>query len=1050
MTTNSFLIVHAGWLVPQGDNFYNHGRFIIWIESSIQQKSLTDTALHPCHLFKKTDLNCLLKDIFHFNQATLSLLPTTPVEFFIQLPGLNDAPLPSFEMAQLQGELVLEKPQWQNWKLTGIAIDNPLLFLKEMQFLAMQTNALFRYGQSLQFWIHYAAHLRDLIRQDQYLPILKGHQTGRKKSDLKIETGWEPVSYIYEQGLSDYSQAMPFCCRTLFAKNNSKGKQPNFWQAEALLRHFAEQQVNALISQMPITQKLGKTIADSWISNTLENQNKACKIELKQTHLQEYTNWKNAIVGDAKQGGFIPGFRLDAEQTQSATLWSIVFFVESRKDPSLKLELQEIWQNNAGNLNTQDTFIRDSFLGDQFEKELLLALGQAARICPLLWDGMETAQPTGLEISLNMAYDFLKNDMPILESAGFKITVPSWWTAKGRQRARIRVKTSTTSSPSQETNGGYFNLPSLVQYQYELAVGENPVTAEEWQMLVNSKSPLVEFRGQWMEIDSDQMTELLKLMQQPMENSVSLIDMVKQAAEANYNEREFVFDEVLTELLQRLQNRHDMPALDSPKTLNGSLRKYQQQGLSWLAYQEALGLHPCLADDMGLGKTIQVIALLLQERLLTTNTIGSTLLIAPTSVLGNWHKEIERFAPGLTSFIHHGSQRTKKPKEFADIIQNHDIIITSFSLIRKDAKLLNATHWHRVVIDEAQNIKNPKSAQTKAVQQLKANHRLAMTGTPIENRLMDMWSIFHFLNPGYLGTTTQFKKAYETPIQRDGNAARAEQLRKLLQPFILRRLKTDKNIISDLPDKIEQKVYCNLTKEQASLYQAVVDDVQKQLEQAEGIQRKGLILSTLMKLKQICNHPAQFLQDNSDFDSKRSHKLARIGEMIAEALEEGDSLLVFTQFTEIGSALEKQLRQQHKCPVYYLHGATPRKKREVMINQFQDDTTPSGIFILSLKAGGVGITLTQANHVFHFDRWWNPAVEDQATDRAFRIGQKKTVFAHKMVTLGTLEERIDKMLEDKKKLASIIVGNDESWLTEMDNDAFNALIQLNRNTIMEA
>ena len=306
------------------------------------------------------------------------------------------------------------------------------------------------------------------------------------------------------------------------------------------------------------------------------------------------------------------------------------------------------------------------------------------------------------------------------------------------------------------------------------------------------------------------------------------------------------------------------------------------------------------------------------------------------------------------------------------------------------------------------------------------------------------------MNPGYLGTAAQFRRAYEKPIFRNGDQTKAKQLQQLVRPFILRRMKTDQSIIDDLPEKLELKVYCNLTKEQASLYQALTEDVKKQIAESEGIQRKGLILSTLMKLKQICNHPAQFLQDGSDFSAMRSHKLTRLTEMIEEVLEASDSLLVFTQFTEIGGQLEDLLRTRNNCPVYYLHGGTSRKRREQMIESFQDPDSPPGIFILSLKAGGVGITLTRANHVFHFDRWWNPAVENQATDRAYRIGQQKMVIAHKMVTLGTLEERIDKMIEDKQALAESIVGSDESWLTEMDDAAFEQLIALNRSAIMEA
>ena len=492
-----------------------------------------------------------------------------------------------------------------------------------------------------------------------------------------------------------------------------------------------------------------------------------------------------------------------------------------------------------------------------------------------------------------------------------------------------------------------------------------------------------------------------------------------------------------------------------------------------MQYLENLGLNGCLADDMGLGKTVQIIARLVNERAAITeipeltkakkttkskkvlpefvsvDEIPPTLLIAPTSVLGNWQKEIEKFAPHLRAIVHHGSDRLQDAKGFQELYQTHDLIITSFSLIRKDEALFSSINWHRIVLDEAQNIKNPKAAQTKAILKLESKHRLALTGTPVENRLLDLWSIFNFLNPNYLGKEAQFKKSFETPIQKNNDQIQAGVLKKLVEPFILRRVKTDQSIIKDLPDKIEQKLYTNLTKEQASLYEVVVRDVEKQLNEVEGIQRKGLILSTLLKLKQICNHPRQFLQDGSDFTPERSHKLSRLSEMIEEAISEGESLLIFTQFTEIGDALEKYIRQKLHYNTYYIHGGTSRDKRERMITEFQDTETEPSVFVLSLKAGGVGITLTKANHVFHFDRWWNPAVEDQATDRAFRIGQKKNVFVHKFVTIGSLEERIDQMIEDKKKLAGAIVGADESWLTELDNDKFRQLIALNKNAIID-
>jgi SNF2 family DNA or RNA helicase len=485
-----------------------------------------------------------------------------------------------------------------------------------------------------------------------------------------------------------------------------------------------------------------------------------------------------------------------------------------------------------------------------------------------------------------------------------------------------------------------------------------------------------------------------------------------------------------------------------PRNLQGTLRDYQRRGVAWLQYLEDLGLNPCLADDMGLGKTLEVIARLLKEREEDDN-VPPTLVIAPTSVLGNWRKEIERFAPELRTLVHQGSTRHKDKQAFVEACQNYDVVLTSFALARLDEKLLQSLQWHRVVVDEAQNIKNPQAAQTRAIQKFTAPHRLALTGTPVENRLRDLWSIFNFLNPGYLGKEAQFRKSFELPIFKGNDMAKSATLKKMVEPFILRGVKTDKRIIDDLPDKIEQKMYCTLSSEQASLYEAVVRDVTEQLNEAEGIQRKGLILSTLLKLKQICNHPAQFLQDGSAFTTERSHKLQRLGEMIEEVIDSGESALIFTQFTEIGGELERYLAHTLHFNTYYLHGGTRVARRERMIAEFQDPETEPSVFILSLRAGGVGLNLTKANHVFHFDRWWNPAVEDQATDRAFRIGQRKNVFVHKFVAMGTLEERIDAMIEDKKRLSSLVVGTDESWLTELDNDTFKDLIALRHSAVLE-
>ncbi|MEB4591356.1 DEAD/DEAH box helicase [Candidatus Thiothrix sp. Deng01] len=1055
-------ICHGTWVPASNSDFNNQGQFIFWVETPAQPRSKVKEGIHPNHLSKNTALGDFLTSVLSLSKATLLALQPKPAIFYATLPTHAELPLPSLEMAQLTGEFLPDECSWQTWAINGKVINQPLLFLRELQFIASMGQPGFRLGSDLLFWVQYAQQLRNMIRQHQFLPVMKCRQPAGKKARLSIETGWSPVGSLYERGLQDFAAAMPGICTTISNQpppQTSASNHPDNWEALALLRHFSEQQLEGLVTSAKFTKQVLQQLGDSWLLDaagyTVSGVHKMPNTDsgLTAGDWQQWYAWQRGIVGKTQDAGFALGLRLQPADNRPDTDWWLGFFVESSQDPSLKMDLSDWWTlSSAKQKQWQQHF------GPQFERNLLVNMGHAARMCPLLWQGMESSQPTGVSLDLPTAYEFLKNDAAVLEAAGFRIALPSWWTPQGRKRARIRIKASGRSASAQEKNSGtgYFSLPSLVQYHYELAVGGDAVTEQEWQALVNAKTPLVQFRGEWMELDSAQMEQLLALWRQQEQDGVdaSVSDLLKQVAEADDNTTEFVFDEVLDRVLQGLQQQRGIEPLDNPVGLRGQLRAYQKQGLSWLAAQESLGLNPCLADDMGLGKTIQVIALLLHERNQLTEqqraVLPPTLLIAPTSVLSNWQKEMEKFSPQLRSLIHHGSDRADKPKPFKDAVATHDVVITSFTIARKDSALFKQQAWQRIVVDEAQNIKNPKSAQAKAIYALEAPHRIAMTGTPIENRLMDMWSLFHFLNPGYLGNATQFKRAYETPIQREGDTQRSRQLQRLVQPFILRRLKTDRSIITDLPDKVEQKVYCNLTKEQASLYQAVVDDVQQQLEEVEGIQRKGLILATLMKLKQICNHPAQFLQDGSSFSEARSHKLTRLAEMVEEALEESDSLLLFTQFTEVGEQLEKLLRGKYASPVYYLHGGTSRKHREQMIDSFQDPDTPAGIFILSLKAGGVGITLTQANHVFHFDRWWNPAVENQATDRAYRIGQQKTVFAHKMVTLGTLEERIDKMLEDKQALADSIIGTDENWLTEMDNAAFRQLIQLNRATILEA
>ncbi|NEP18978.1 MAG: DEAD/DEAH box helicase [Leptolyngbya sp. SIO4C1] len=1074
-------ILHGTWIPEPDADFVQSGRFYLWIETTARQPELEARGCYPLQL-TGDELVRTLTDEFKLQSGT----PDWIEPCYFLLPTVDSAPLPSLELSRYLEIALPETFEFEYWEVDGYPVDcappangramGLVPLLNELHFLALHSLSELQLGSDLLFWFHFTQALKRIIFKEHYIPALKyrplaprqlaakkaaskkaasGRSSGRKKAaapqpaePFKLYSGWEFIGEEYETLLDRSVEYMPLLCAAGFADPHEDFQ---LYDRLTLLRHFSDCLLAEVVTRTRFTKAFEKTVTDSVLANCLN-----LDVWVQQTgreQYQQWQTWRDRIVRTQTDQPFYLYFHL-LDPVNPDDPWQLQFEIAPKDDPSLKLSLEDYWRMGA----RQQQKLKGR-LGKDFEQTLLLNLGYASRIYPTLWQGLETDQPVGIQLVLGEAFTFLKESAWVLENAGYKVLVPAWWTPQGRRRARVRLKAKGKSlSGGKDKSKSYFSLDRLVEYQYALAIGDEPVSEQEWHQLVNAKTPLVQFRGQWIELDQDKMQQMLDFWKthQAENPELSLLDFMKLTAKGDDGELEVECDrkDMLAEMLSKLSDKTQLQPANDPDNFAGQLREYQKRGVSWLQYLEELGLNGCLADDMGLGKTIQVIARLVQEREPETGNnadrLPPTLLIAPTSVVGNWQREIRKFAPQITAAIHHGGDRAREAKVFKRACRDRDIIITSFALARKDAKLFNAIEWHRIVLDEAQNIKNPKAALTKAIYKFSAAHRLALTGTPIENRLLDLWSIFHFLNPGYLGNQTQFRKSFEVPIQKNNNLRQSATLKKLVEPFILRRVKTDQSIIKDLPDKVEQKLFCNLTKEQASLYEAVVKDVEQQLETAEeGIQRKGLILATLTKLKQVCNHPRQFLQDDSEFTAVRSHKLTRLTEMIEEARAEQDSLLVFTQFTELGHALEKYIRQTLHCNTYYLHGGTSRKKREAMIAEFQHPETEPSVFVLSLKAGGVGITLTKANHVFHFDRWWNPSVENQATDRAFRIGQKKNVFVHKFVAIGTLEERIDEMIEDKKKLAGSIVGSDESWLTELDDNAFRQLISLNKSAIME-
>ncbi len=1102
-------ILHGTWIPDATDDFVQQGGFYLWIETEQKRRFKASKSKQPAkhnrHL-PEAELAQFLAESLGFRCSPQLDLSDAIQPCYFWLPSTADQPLPSPELARFlesQDEAGETQYRWSAWQIDCFRVGTYskgtrdfrdrtpyiLQLLPELNFLAQNGIAEIQLGADLKFWLRFCPTLQAILLKDQYIPVLRHRVLNPKsrKKQYEIHHAWEIVSPQYESAIASQAsggiaqatqaaqaaQLMPWVCATGFEEAPTDAAiAPGFRDRATLLRHFCEVLLTQAIRQTELPASFTKKLEDTLVHRCWQGGRPVTATVDPATleTFQQWQGWRDRITTTQTALPFNLYFVLQNPPDADGD-WQLLFQVGPKQDPSLQVPLTDYWRKRG----KEQTLLRQQ-LGGDFEQQLLLNLGYAARIYPKIWDALDTDQPVGIAMDLDESFGFLREAAWILEDAGYRVVIPSWWTPQGRRRAKVKLRAKSGNSKS--SGGGdaaksYFSVTKLREYDYDLSIGNEQVSRTEWEQLVDSKSSLVHFRGQWMELDKDKMRELMSFWQenQGKQPELGLLEMMQLEANSGGDiELDLERDRALSTMLTQLQDKTKLQDISDPENLNGTLRDYQRRGVSWLSYLEGLGLNGCLADDMGLGKTVQVIARLIQEREQLAAvakpsavrgsrkvkaqpergpSLPPTLLVAPTSVVGNWLREIGKFGPELKAFVHHGGDRIKKSPDFKKACNGVDVVITSFTLVRKDLKLLQSMTWQRIVLDEAQNIKNPKAAQTKAILKLEAPHRLALTGTPVENRLLDLWSIFNFLNPGYLGKENQFRRNFERPIQRYGDPVKATTLKQLVEPFILRRLKTDANIIKDLPDKVEQKVYCHLTKEQASLYEVVVKDIAGKLEETQGMERRGLILGSLTKLKQICNHPAQFLHDGSDFSTVRSHKLERLAEMTAEVMAEGESMLIFTQFREIGDALEQYLRKTCYYNTYWLHGGTSQPQRDRMIAQFQDPTTDPSIFILSLKAGGVGITLTKANHVFHFDRWWNPAVEDQATDRAFRIGQEKTVFVHKFVATGTLEERIDEMIEDKKKLAGTVVGNDEAWLTELDTESFKKLIALNRNAVLD-
>lgn len=1043
-------VLHGAWL-PEG----RAGQFMVWGECA-RDRAKPGRNWHP-FCSDRLALEAAVSELW----SDLALAgPDTggrkrPV--WALLPSTSARPRPSLELqAELDAGEVPRNTFLEAWRVDAIGIDDCPGFLAALQGVPPSGIGQVQIGWDLRFWTRLTERLQGSVVRQEYLPSItplkstpkrsrarggRGRKSARRPAAIQFKAGWELAEATETAMVERFAKAMPAACRAL--RQAPASKRPTdvpLPEPRSLIRSFLGCQLDSLVGRKPFPISAMRPVQGSFLAKALPSPRtvRASQSAYRDSPIDRNTwgqwkRWRDRIQRSGADSDETVCFRLTDATGSAPDRWRVEWLLSSRGDPSLIVPLADFW--------SRAEWARPS---PRSVREVLIQLGQACRLCNRLWAGMDSDAPVGVELDREEALVFLREQAPILQGAGFRVIVPAWWTATGQRRLRLRLTTRGVAGEQQPgpDGPGFLGFDTLLEFDAEIVLDGKPLSREEWRRLVAAKEGLVQLRGQWMELRPDEIAQLEEHWN-AAESTVTMSVAEYLRTESASGGIEVVHAGETGRLLASLRGANPIEMLEQPAGFVGQLRPYQLRGLSWLAYLERLGFGACLADDMGLGKTIQVIAGILYDAA-TSPAAGPTLLVAPTSVVGNWRRETGRFAPSLKAVIHHGPGRPRTPDGLREAIAGADMVVVSFGVARLDAKILRGVPWRRLVVDEAQNIKNPSAAVTKAIRGIKASRRVALTGTPVENRLTDLWSLFSVLNPGYLGTITAFRKTIERPIMRKGDEATAQRLRRMVRPFILRRMKTDKAIIKDLPEKVEQLAYCNLTPEQASLYAAVLKDLESRLDEKSGVERLGLVLSTLTRLKQICNHPAQFLQDGSDFTESRSHKLARTCAMLDEIEAEGESALVFTQFTEIGKSLEALFRKRYASAVYYLHGGTSRTRREHLVEEFQNPNSPAAIFVLSLKAGGTGLTLTRANHVIHFDRWWNPAVENQATDRAYRIGQSKRVLVHKMVTMGTLEERIDELIESKKRLADEIIGSDESWLSKLDNETFRGLIALDR------
>jgi SNF2 family DNA or RNA helicase len=1008
------LILHGFWSMSDG--------LRLWAEDSDRLVKSPSQALRSArpHPFAATA------------DAISGIHAGKPGTSVLLLPSLRSAPLDSPELIRvIPRPAPRTEPMLLAWTVPVVQLD------AAAALAAFEEPATdIRYGASIGYLAELATFARELVERGRVLPQLRRDAHGAIACWRPVLQGRDIVATTW------LSSAMPPVCR---AEVGEYGPHELVASALDALVDAAVRATLPPIDLVPVRQGRLKRAAavEDWLTalTSPDGRFDAAPDELDALAeaLRPWDDVGVGMVGPARATFRLSEVETEADdgETPGDSSWRLEFLLQSTEDPSLLVGAEQAW-NDDGSLRR--------WL-DRPQELLLTELGRASRIFPELTPALRTARPFQLMLDADGAYRFLSVTAAVLDEAGFGVLLPSWW---DRRRKLGLVLSAHTPVDGVVAKASKFGRNQLVEFRWELAIGDDTLTEDEIAALADTKAPLIQLRGQWVAIDPEQLRRGLEFLARKPTGRKTAAEILALAAshpddiDTPLDVTAVRADGWLGDLLSGAAAQSLQP-LEPPDGFTATLRPYQQRGLAWLAFLSSLGLGSCLGDDMGLGKTVQLLAMETLQRHHDPAT-GPTLLLCPMSLVGNWQKEAAKFAPSLRVYAHHGGARLHG-EALAELLQRIDLVVSTYPTAIRDIDELAGYEWNRVVLDEAQAVKNSLSRGAKAVRRLEAGHRVALTGTPMENRLAELWSIMDFLNPGLLGSSEHFRTRYAIPIERHGQTEPAERLRTATRPYILRRLKTDPSIIDDLPDKIEIKQYCQLTTEQASLYQAVVDDMMDKIENTDGIARRGNVLAAMAKLKQVCNHPAQLLHDRSPV-GRRSGKVIRLEEILEEILAEGDRVLCFTQFTEFAELLVPHLAARFGRDIAYLHGGTPKKRRDEMVARFQSGDGPP-IFLLSLKAGGTGLNLTAANHVVHLDRWWNPAVENQATDRAFRIGQRRAVQVRKFICTGTLEEKIDEMIEEKKALADLVVTDGEGWLTELSTRDLREVFALSEGAVGE-